>query len=119
MDTNAPFGLHIVQRLQTNNTALLQDASGWMTAMLQFLETQTVEVVGTTHYVFDNDGFTAAFCLKESHLCIHTWPELNQLTFDVFLCNYSRNNEASVQAVADFNQLYFDAVILTQHHLQR
>jgi S-adenosylmethionine decarboxylase len=31
-------------------------------------------------------------CLTESHISIHTWPEFNQVTFDVFLSNFMNYN---------------------------
>ncbi len=37
-------------------------------------------------------GVTGNVVLKESHLAIHTWPENKGVTFDVYVCNYSRDN---------------------------
>ena len=33
-------------------------------------------------------GVTATVLLAESHLCIHTWPELRAVTLDVYVCNF-------------------------------
>lgn len=33
-------------------------------------------------------GVTATVLLAESHLCVHTWPELNAVTLDVYVCNF-------------------------------
>ncbi len=32
-------------------------------------------------------GVTATVLLAESHLCVHTWPELASVTLDVYVCN--------------------------------
>lgn len=34
-------------------------------------------------------GVTGVVLLAESHLAVHTWPELGQVTLDVFVCNQS------------------------------
>jgi S-adenosylmethionine/arginine decarboxylase-like enzyme len=41
--------------------------------------------------------------LAESHLAIHTWPENNGVTLDVYVCNYSRDN--SDRARQTFNEV--------------
>jgi S-adenosylmethionine decarboxylase len=78
-----------------------------------------VEIVGITDHVFDNQSFTAAVCLKESHLCIHTWPEFKQLTFDVFLCNYTQDNTQKVEQIADEIVQYFNADVIQKHKIHR
>ncbi len=35
---------------------------------------------------------TGTVLLAESHLAIHTWPELAAVTLDVYVCNYSMDN---------------------------
>lgn len=34
----------------------------------------------------ENEGFTATLILAESHMSIHTWPEYNLATVDIFMC---------------------------------
>jgi S-adenosylmethionine decarboxylase proenzyme len=44
-------------------------------------------------------GVTGVLLLAESHLAVHTWPELGAVTMDVFVCNRSRDNRAAAQAL--------------------
>jgi len=46
-------------------------------------------------------GVTGCIVLAESHLAIHTWPELASVTLDLFACNHSADNSARARAVAD------------------
>ena len=41
---------------------------------------------------------TGALVLAESHLAIHTWPEMDAATFDLYVCNHSRDNRAAAEA---------------------
>lgn len=49
-------------------------------------------IVWKTYFSFKKDAFTIAFLLAESHFTIHTWPESNYITLDIFVCNYHHNN---------------------------
>lgn len=48
--------------------------------------------VGEVYHQFGDDGYTAVVCLTESQISIHTWPEFNRVTFDVFLSNFMNYN---------------------------
>ena len=38
------------------------------------------------HYFKDKNGFTGIVLLSESHISIHTWPELSFVAIDAFMC---------------------------------
>lgn len=42
-------------------------------------------------------GITGVVLLAESHLAIHTWPELGGVTLDVYVCNYGADNSARAE----------------------
>ncbi|MFG6447339.1 adenosylmethionine decarboxylase [Roseateles sp. BYS180W] len=44
-------------------------------------------------------GITGVVLLAESHLAIHTWPELASVTLDVYACNLGRDNSARAEAL--------------------
>jgi S-adenosylmethionine decarboxylase len=46
-------------------------------------------------------GVTGVVLLAESHLALHTWPELNAVTLDVYVCNFGADNSARAQGLLD------------------
>jgi spermidine synthase/S-adenosylmethionine decarboxylase len=52
-------------------------------------------------------GATGAVVLAESHLAVHTWPELAAVTIDIYVCNFSQDNRAAAEAAFDRLQRAF------------
>ena len=46
-------------------------------------------------------GVTATVLLAESHLCVHTWPEMAAVTVDVYVCNYGADHSAKAKSLMD------------------
>ncbi len=46
-------------------------------------------------------GITGVVLLAESHLAVHTWPELGGVTLDVYVCNYGADNSTKARALLD------------------
>ncbi len=44
-------------------------------------------------------GVTGTVVLAESHLAVHTWPEIGSVTLDVYVCNFSGDNSARAEAL--------------------
>lgn len=84
-------GLHIIANFYgckfdlTNNKELLSKC-------IDFCKESGLTVVGTTSHEFTPQGLTFAILLSESHVSIHTWPEDNNVAFDIYTCNYQNNN---------------------------
>ncbi|MHB1372435.1 MAG: S-adenosylmethionine decarboxylase family protein [Thauera sp.] len=60
--------------------------------------------LGAYFYQFEDDdgdpaGVTGTVVLAESHLAIHTWPETGDVTLDVYVCNFSRDNSDRARRV--------------------
>jgi S-adenosylmethionine decarboxylase len=71
---------------------------------LTAVSTAGLTAVGDTFHQFNvGNGITGVVLLAESHLAIHTWPELNYVTLDVFVCNLHCDN--SLKALQLFEQL--------------
>jgi spermidine synthase len=64
-------------------------------------------------------GVTGCIVLAESHLAIHTWPELNAVTLDVYVCNYTQDNSAKARSVVDALIVLFDPEDLVRHDVPR
>jgi S-adenosylmethionine decarboxylase len=112
-------GLHKLLTLHVADNKLLTDSKAFESFTDLVLEKHSLEKVGFSTHTFDNGSFTAAVCLKESHICIHTWPEFSQLTLDVYLCNYLRDNSPKVKDVAGAYIDYFSATVLNDSEINR
>lgn len=116
---NTLLGNHHLLTLEVALTEKLIDLEGFMLFTNALLLKNELEKVGETPFVFENSSFTVAICLKESHICVHTWPEINSATLDVYLCNYSKDNSEKVKKLAAAFVSYFDAKINKQIVISR
>jgi len=46
-------------------------------------------------------GVTGAVLLAESHVALHTWPEIDGVTLDVYVCNFSTDNSSKAEGLLD------------------
>jgi S-adenosylmethionine decarboxylase proenzyme len=79
-------------------------------------------VVGRTFHAFapaGDAGLTGVLLLAESHLAIHTWPELGAVTLDVFVCNFVEDNSHKAQRLVDTLVPLFDAARVQRQQLSR
>lgn len=44
-------------------------------------------------------GVTGVLLLAESHVAVHTWPEMNAVTLDVYVCNFGGDNSARAETL--------------------
>ena len=44
------------------------------------------KIIGKQFHQFEPQGVTGFLLLAESHISIHTWPEENLITLDIFTC---------------------------------
>lgn len=75
--------------------------------------------VGEVYHDFLGGGFTGVVCLTESHLSIHTWPEKNYVTFDIFLSNYLKDNRVTTRSIYENVKKFFAAGIVYEQILER
>ena len=60
-------------------------------------------------------GVTGVVLLAESHLAVHTWPELGAVTLDVYVCNLQgEHGAAAEQLMAALEQAFAPAQ--AEHH---
>ena len=53
------------------------------------------------HFADGGGGITGVVLLAESHLAVHTWPELGAVTLDVYVCNLHADNSARAEALIE------------------
>lgn len=109
-------GLHIVANLYrcSGDARYLTDAGPLRQFCLDSINAAGLTVLGDLFHQFPGadgaqtgGGVTGCVVLAESHLAIHTWPELGSVTLDVYVCNYTCNNDAKAhKVVADLMALF-------------
>lgn len=114
-----PLGLHQLLTLLVEDHKKLVQIEQFIDFTEELLEKYNLEKVGIASHVFDNKSYTVAFCLMESHICIHTWPENKNLALDIYLCNYSQDNTEKVRQLAKEYISFFGAEVLKQVEIDR
>lgn len=64
-------------------------------------------------------GVTGVLLLAESHLALHTWPELRAVTLDVFVCNFVADNSHKAQRLVETLVPLFGATRVERQQLVR
>ncbi|MCL2589754.1 MAG: S-adenosylmethionine decarboxylase [Betaproteobacteria bacterium] len=98
-------GLHILAEFQQCQAGqeLMCSAEALERLCLSACQEAGLTVVGKLFLPFGTPqaplGATGAVILAESHLALHTWPERQAVTFDLYVCNFSRDNRAAAESV--------------------
>lgn len=108
-------GLHLSAEFHdcTGEPTWLTDAQRLRTACMEAVTAAGLQAVGAVfhqfpaHTVAQAGGVTGVVLLAESHLALHTWPELGAVTLDVYVCNRSGDHsEQARQVMAEMRALF-------------
>ena len=98
-------GLHLIADLSgCDGSVALDDLDALRTLCLAAVADVGLRSVGQLFHPFVGDdgqaqGVTGVVLLVESHLAVHTWPELRSVTADVYVCNLGADNSARAERV--------------------
>jgi S-adenosylmethionine decarboxylase len=98
-------GLHLIADLRDcRGDAPLDDGDALRMLCLDAIARAGLRAVGDLFHPFVGEdgqpqGVTGVVLLVESHLAVHTWPELRSVTADVYVCNVGADNSARAEAV--------------------
>jgi S-adenosylmethionine decarboxylase len=119
-------GLHLTADLHqcACDPAWLLDADRLGQRCLQAVNAAGLQAVAQLFHRFPPtalgpSGVTATVLLAESHLCIHTWPEHNAVTLDVYVCNFGGDHSAKAQVLLNALLALFEPAQVQRHRLMR
>lgn len=103
---------------------ILTDRGALQETCIRLVKLAGLTVVGDDFHQFsdvagDASGVTGLVLLAESHLAVHTWPELNAVTLDVYVCNFREDNTTKAQALTDSLVSLFAPQRSNRNSLQR
>jgi S-adenosylmethionine decarboxylase proenzyme len=89
VDYSASHGTHYLLDLFGCSSPILDDELGLVALAAEAAAKAGATVLATHHHRFEPHGVSAICVLAESHLSIHTWPEIGTATIDVYTCGDS------------------------------
>lgn len=104
-------GTHIIASLHTSLINLLLQHDSLQTEIDSLIQQYGLQKLGEVYHDFLPGGFTAVICLSESHISIHTWPEHGLINIDIYLSNFQRNNDGTVEGIYKKLQAHFQASV--------
>ena len=80
-------GLHLIGDLTgcRCDPQLLLDGGHFEEKCVELVRASGLTIMDVRFHQFDGSGYTGTVVLAESHLAIHTWPERQGLTLDVYV----------------------------------
>jgi len=95
-------GKHIIADIRLNSNTVLTDLNYLRDLLYESALKANLKIVGEHSYVFENTGgISLILIIAESHISIHTWPEYNFLTLDIFTCGKDESAWIVYQNVID------------------
>lgn len=115
-------GLHLTADLRGCPAALaaMSVPAALRTLCLDAVRNAGLTPVGELFHAFPPPGgVTGVVLLAESHLAVHTWPELGAVTLDAYVCNLGSDNSARAQQLLDRLIAAFTPQQVERHRVQR
>ena len=80
----------------------MTDTNALRTLCLSAVAEAGLVAVGDLFHAFNaqampQSGITGVVLLAESHLAVHTWPEIGGVTIDAYVCHFSADNSARAE----------------------
>ena len=105
-------GTHLI--IDLNDGQGLDDLLRVETAMRQAVKAAGAQLLDIHLHHFSPQGITGVALLAESHITVHTWPEIGYAAFDAFMCG-----TAEVHAVVEVFSQAFETENLTVRAIER
>lgn len=82
--------------------AVMTDTAALRSLCLQAVADAGLTAVGELFHTFPAPGgITGVVLLAESHLAVHTWPELGAVTLDAYVCNIGQDNSERARQMVE------------------
>ncbi|MEM7384940.1 MAG: adenosylmethionine decarboxylase [Verrucomicrobiota bacterium] len=81
-----PEGIHLMLELGGCSEELLRDRAALELALTGSARRAGVEVVESHLHRFEPHGLSGVIIIAQSHIAIHTWPEVGYASIDIYTC---------------------------------
>jgi S-adenosylmethionine decarboxylase proenzyme len=120
-------GLHLTADLRgcRGDAALMTNVAALRALCLAAVRGAGLKPVGELFHRFEpagderQSGVTGVVLLAESHLAVHTWPELDGATIDAYVCNFGADNSERAQRLVSLLVEAFAPARVQRQRLER
>lgn len=98
-----PLGEHYLIELYDCDKEVLNSLNIVTETMLEASRMAGATIIDDRFHKFSPQGVSGVVVIAESHLSIHTWPELGYAALDLFTCSHDLN----IQSAMDFLRQVF------------
>ena len=95
------LGRHVLLELKDCNREILNDVESVREVLCQIAEKIGASVVNQAFHKFSPQGVSGVVVIAESHICIHTWPEYDYASIDVFTCGHSIDPNDAIKLLVE------------------
>lgn len=96
------IGKHLTVDMYGCSFEALDDLQFVQNAMLTAVKEAKMTLLNFSYHKFEPQGLTALALLAESHMSIHTYPELGYAAVDVFTCGDQSRPDKAVAVLKSF-----------------
>lgn len=109
------LGRHVLAEVYGCRYDILNDLERIREILVSAALSAGAEVLETTFHRFSPQGISGVVVISESHLAIHTWPELGYAAVDVFTCGDDVDPWVAMEAIVK----KFEATSVTATEVKR
>ncbi len=106
---NTMLGKHCILELYECNSYKLNDEAFIRTTLNLATKHAGATMINMITHKFEPQGVTGLALLSESHISIHTWPEINYAAIDIFTCGSDAMPDRACQfLIKEFNSQKYE-----------
>ncbi len=94
-----PLGIHYIIELYNCSAKILDDVKIIERALNYSADLAEATIISSNFHKFSPQGVSGVVVIAESHLSIHTWPELRYAALDLYTCNLNMNIDKALEYI--------------------
>ncbi len=92
---------HVIADITSEDPFLFDDSETILEILTLAAKVANATILKTGYHRFSPHGITAFLLLAESHISIHTWPELNKAALDIYTCGDHTDPDAALNFILE------------------
>ncbi len=97
-----PLGVQLLAEMWDCNPDKLNDVKGIEEMMIAAAKKSEAQILKVVFHPFEPHGVSGVVVIAQSHLTIHTWPELDYAAVDIFTCGDDVDPWTALESIAQY-----------------